>query len=90
MMKSDKVQTGLRLSPAMIARLKVNARKRHMTFNGYVEAELNKLLGSEFPKLSREDFIPGENILALGKTIRPFTAEELEADSKLAYLLSES
>ena len=84
-----KVQTGLRLSPALIARLKQEAKKNHKSFNGYVEDVLDTTTMPRLPKLRREDYTPSQEILQLGRTIPPFTQEELDNDPKLAYLLSE-
>ena len=84
-----KVQTGLRLSPILIARLKQEARKNHKSFNGYVEDVLDTTTMPRLPKLKREDYTPSQEILQLGRTIPPFTQEELDNDPKLAYILSE-
>lgn len=86
---TQKVQTGLRLSPALISRLKLEARRNHMSFNGYVENLLDNTTMPRLPKLKRKDYAPSEEILQLGRTIPAFTQEELENDPKLAYLLSE-
>lgn len=83
-----KVQTGLRLSPALISRLKRNAKSKDMSFNGYVEDLLESEVFPSMPKLKREDFQPDEQILRLGKTIPAFTEEEITNDPKLAYILS--
>lgn len=85
----QKVQTGLRLSPSLIARLKLEAKKNHMSFNGYVEDILTHTAMPKLPKLKRDDFLPSQDILQLGRTIPSFTQEELDNDPKLAYLLSE-
>ena len=82
-----KIQTGLRFSPALIEKLKQNARASRMTFNGYVEGVLERAVSAEVPKLRREDYLPDEDILSLGQTIPPFSEEELKADAKLAYIL---
>ncbi len=84
-----KVQTGLRLSPSLISRLKLEARKNHKSFNGYVEDILDNTTKPRLPKLKREDYLPSQEILQLGHTIPAFTKEELDNDPKLAYLLSE-
>jgi len=88
-MENVKVQTGLRFTPGLIARLKRNAKKNSMSFNKYVENILEKTTAPDFQQLRREDFLPGPEILSLGKTIPDFTREELDNDPKLAYLLSE-
>ena len=87
---THKIQTGLRLSPSLISRLKIEAKKNNKSFNGYVEDILdNNTTMPTLPKLKREDFIPSQEILQLGSTIPAFTQEELDNDPKLAYLLSE-
>ena len=83
-----KVQTGLRFSPALISRLKRNAKNKNMSFNGYVEDLLESAVFPSMPKLKREDFQPDEQILRLGKTIPAFTEDEIANDPKLAYILS--
>ena len=86
---TTKIQTGLRFPPELIARLKKEARKQKKSFNGYVEEILEKAMAEPLPKLRREDYLPGDTILQLGKTIPAFTREQLEADPKLAYILAE-
>ncbi len=83
-----KVQTGLRFSPILIARLKREAKKNKKSFNGYVEELLENATTPKMPKLSREEFAPTEEILRLGSTIPSFSQEELDEDPKLAYILS--
>ena len=83
-----KVQTGLRLSPALIERLKRGAKKNDMSFNGFVEELLEKAVAPAFPALKREDYLPDERLLRLGKTIPAVTEEQLAEDPKLAYILS--
>ena len=53
-MKSKKVQTGLRLDPGLLERLKMKARAEHKTFNGYVEGLLEKALEPVFPNRPRK------------------------------------
>lgn len=86
---TQKVQTGLRLSPTLIARLKLEAKRNHMSFNGYVENLLDNTTMPRLPKLERKDYLPSREILQLGSTIPAFTQEELDNDPKLVYLLSE-
>jgi len=86
---SRRIQTGLRFSPLLIMRLKQAARANHQSFNGYVEGLLDKALNANHPHLDRADFLPTDEILRLGRTIPPFTQEELDNDPKLARLLSE-
>ena len=88
-METTKVQTGLRFSPALISRLKRNARKSNKSFNKYVEDLLEKSTEPTLQVIKREDFKLSPEILALGKTIPAFTREEIDRDPKLAYLLSE-
>ena len=88
-MEATRVQTGLRLKPALIARLKRKARKNNQTFNGYVEQLLESATETAVPQLSRAGFMLDQEFVALGKTIPAFTKEEIERDPKLAYLLGE-
>lgn len=49
---TQKVQTGLRLSPTLIARLKLEAKRNHMSFNGDVENLLDNTTMPRLPKLA--------------------------------------
>ncbi len=52
--------------------------------------EVSKLsIKSDMPKLNREDFIPDEELLSLGKTIPAFSQEEIDKDPRLSGILSE-
>lgn len=93
-MRSKKVQTGLRLDPMLLERLKRKAKAEHKTFNGYVEGLLEKALEPVFPKLRREDYLePDPELEALGLTFgehfTPPTREELDADPRLAHIWGE-
>lgn len=93
-MKSKKVQTGLRLDPGLLERLKMKARAEHKTFNGYVEGLLEKALEPVFPKLKREDYLEPDPelealIRELSRMVPPPTQEELEADPRLAHIWGE-
>ena len=84
-----KVQTGLRLDPILLERLKRKAKAEHKTFNGYVEGLLEKALEPVFPKLKREDYQVPDWVDKLSVQGRKFTKEELEADPRLAHILGE-
>lgn len=56
------------------------------SFNNYVEWILSKAVSTNYPKLS--ELKVSEEILSLGETLPHYTAEEIEADERLAYLLS--
>ena len=81
-----KIQTGIRLEPELCDRLKARARMEGRSFNNYVERILSKAVSTEYPKLS--DIKVSEEILSLGETLPHYSAEELEADERLSYLLS--
>lgn len=86
-METERVQTGLRFRPALIAKLKVKARRTNKSFNRYVEDVLEKEVADEFPRLNREDFLGDGEFLALGKTIREIPREMIDKDPKLAHIL---
>ena len=86
-MESERVQTGLRFRPALIAKLKAKARRTNKSFNRYVEDVLEKEVADEFPRLNREDFLRDGEFLALGKTIREIPREMIDKDPKLAHIL---
>lgn len=82
----SKIQTGIRLEPELCDRLKTQARMEGLSFNNYVEWILSKAVSTNYPKLS--ELKVSEEILSLGETLPHYTAEEIEADERLAYLLS--
>ena len=84
---SDLVQTTIRLSKELMARVKRNAEREHRSFNSYVEMVLDRATELKFPKMS-PDFKISEEILSLRASSwkRP-SQEELNADPKLAYLV---
>lgn len=93
-MKSKKVQTGLRLDPMLLERLKRKAKAENKTFNGYVEGLLEKTLEPVFPRLRREDYLESDPelealIRELSQMVLPPTQEELDADPRLAHIWGE-
>lgn len=85
-METTRIQTVLRLSPELMARVKRSARKENCSFNSYVERILDQATGQEFPILP-PDFELSDDIHALGRfECKAPTAQVLEADPKLAYL----
>lgn len=93
-MRSKKVQTGLRLDPMLLERLKRKAKAENKTFNGYVEGLLEKALEPVFPRLRREDYLESDPelealIRELSQMVLPPTQEELDADPRLAHIWGE-
>ena len=85
-METTRIQTVLRLPPELMERVKRSARKEKCSFNSYVERILDQATGQDFPTLP-PDFKLSDDIRALGRfEWKAPTAEELEADPKLAYL----
>lgn len=85
-METTRVQTVLRLSPELMARVKRRARRQNKSFNSYVEEILDRETALEFPVLP-PDFEISEEIrnMACCKLTAP-SEEELANDPKLAYL----
>jgi hypothetical protein len=86
-METERIQTGLRFKPALIAKLKSKAKRNNKSFNRYVEDVLEREVADEFPHLNREDFVNNNEFLSFGKLIPEFSKEQLEADPKLAHIL---
>ncbi len=87
-METTRIQTVLRLPPELMARVKRSARKEKCSFNSYVERVLDQATteASAFPVLPA-DFQVSDQVRDLAKfSLAAPTAEELEADPKLAYL----
>ena len=88
-MRSKKVQTGLRLDPMLINRLKSRAKLEGKSFNSYVEEVLEREMEPIFPKLRREDYRVPDWVDKLAVRGRKFSKEELEADPRLAHIWGE-
>jgi predicted DNA-binding protein len=90
------VQTAFRFSPELVSRLKRRARLERKSVNAYVEDAIQNALDSGEDKYARleaelkEIKVPKEishEIQALSSFKVEFTAEELAADDRLAYIL---
>ena len=90
------VQTAFRFSPELVSRLKRRARLERKSVNAYVEEAVQKaldsgedkyvLLEAELKGIKVPQVISPE-IQALSAFKVEFTAEELAADDRLAYIL---
>lgn len=81
-------QTAFRLDESLLRSARRKAREQGISLNKLVEKAVEKYVGKfEFPAIEPPTEIP-EWILNMKKGIRPFTKEELEADDRLAYILS--
>jgi hypothetical protein len=88
MLQEKKTQTAFRLDPELLMRAKRKARQQNISLNRLVERAIGEYVGEfRFPAVEIPDEIP-ERIRDLSRDIRPFTEEELEADDRLAYILS--
>ena len=86
-METERVQTGLRFKPALIAKLKSKAKRSNKSFNRYVEDILEKEVAQELPKLRRDDFLTGKTFHIQGNKMPVITQEQIENDPKLAHIL---
>lgn len=85
-METTRVQTVLRLSPELMARVKREARRQNKSFNSYVEEILDRETATAFPVLPPDYEVSDEiRNLAFCKLAAP-SEEELAGDPKLAYL----
>ena len=88
MLQEKKTQTAFRLDPELLMSAKRKARQQNISLNRLVERAIGEYVGEfRFPVVEIPDEIP-ERIRDLSRDIRPFTEEELEADDRLAYILS--
>ena len=90
------IQTAFRFSPELVDRLKRRARLEKKSVNAYVEEAVEKALDSgndPYTLLAaklKEVKVPQEispEVKALSSFKLEFTAEELAADNRLAYIL---
>lgn len=81
-----KEQLLVRVKPALLARLKWNAKKEDISMNAYVERELEAISKPVLPKLPK-DFEISPFVRAMSGIIPMPTQEMLDADPKLAYIL---
>ena len=84
----ERVQTAFRLDAALVMRLKRMARQEKKPLNTLVEESLMKVSPAEleWPKVT----IPKKPTPFVKSLMLPhgFTKEEIEADERLAYILS--
>ena len=85
-METTRIQTVLRLSPELMERVKRNARKEKKSFNSYVEQVLDRATEMKFPSLPPDFELSAEIRDLMQFQLEEPTAEQLEADPKLAYL----
>ncbi len=86
---TNRVQTAFRLDVTLIKRLKRKAKANGKSLNAYVEDILEKAFPAEieWPTVVFPKEIPDSiKELRLGKELK-FSKKELEADSKLDYLV---
>ena len=85
-MRTEKVSTIIRLRPELLDRAKRMAKRSNLSFNAFVEKVLDCNCELEWPVLP-PDFKVSDEILNLAcfKLPKP-TQEELDNDSKYAYL----
>lgn len=98
MLNTRTTQTAFRFSPELIQRMKNRARIRGLSLNAYVEGLIEKDLGDvndryealykDLAKIKLPETISPEIEELFGKYKVEFTPEELEADERLAYILS--
>ncbi len=82
------IQTGIRMKASLYERLKRNAKRENRSLNNYVVHLLDTATAPVIPSLNLQDYPIDEDILQLGELLQEPTPEDLENDTKLAYLLS--
>lgn len=85
-MEMARIQTVLRLSPDLMARVKRSARREQCSFNSYIERVLDRVTTQEFPVLSKDFEVSAEIRNMQCASMSAPAAEQLAADPKLAYL----
>lgn len=88
MERSSLIQTGIRMESSLYERLKRNAKREKRSLNNYVVHLLETATAPVIPQLNPDDYPIDEDILRLGDILPEPSAEELERDPKLAYILS--
>ena len=81
-------QTIIRMSESLYQRIKQNARLQRRSVNNYMVSVLENGIPEEFPRLDPADFVPDENLAALGKTLSGVTTDSGQLDDKAKYILS--
>lgn len=82
------IQTGIRMSPELYNRLKRFAKRENRSLNNYVITLLEAATQPRIPSLKQSDYPVDDDILQLGKTLTQPSEEEMNADPRLAYILS--
>ncbi len=81
-----RVQTAFRFRPSLIAKLKREAEKQHVSLNSYVESILEKHVELEWPRIPA-DFKVSDIVLSMNGSIPMPSKEELEDDPRMAHIL---
>ena len=80
------IQTVIRLDPVVMSRVKRQAKREKVSFNGFVEKVLERATAPSFPKLP-PDFKVSDDIRSMACFKMPEEpAELLEKDPKFAHL----
>lgn len=82
------IQTGIRMSQSLYERLKRNAKRENRSLNNYLVHLLDTATAPKIPRLKRDDYPIDNDLLQLGQVLAEPSAEELENDPKLTYILN--
>lgn len=83
-----KIQTAFRLDEGLVSRLKLKARREKKSLNKLVEENLERLAPAE-PEWPKVHFpIEIDPVFKKWELTKPITQEDLDADERLAYILS--
>lgn len=82
----QKVQTVLRVTPELMARLKYKAAQVGLSVNAYIEGILQEAVMPQIPRLP-QNFEISPLVHSLSGSIPAPTQEMLDADPKLAYIV---
>ena len=85
---SDKIQTGIRITPSLYERLKRNAKKEKRSLNNYITRILEAAVEPDIPRLNLSDFKIDEDLKRLGGLIGHIPEEQIQADPRLKSILA--
>ena len=87
MENSGRIQTGIRMAPSLLERLKRNAKKERRSLNNYIIRILEQAVEPSIPKLNLSGFKIDDDLKRLGGLVGHISDEQIQRDPRLKSIL---
>ncbi len=90
MKKEGMIQTGIRMKATLLDKLRLKARKEHVSLNTYMVSALERGAGLEWPVIDRNSFKIDSDLASFGtrRHVTEMAKDAAKHDPRAAYLLS--